>query len=204
MSFEDNYGQKAYDLILRAKLSLQMGKLLPYDGPLVRLVIQEQHDLNRKLRTMEAEGVTTSTHERWPALVILIRVVHQNKRCLLAYHSHRLGVIRTVYWEAGGAIAHVLALHRDDMSTDEVQYLHGFHDSVIQYRDALSPTNAMDLTMGVEDAPKESLLITVEAVIEPGPLYLESGLMDFKVGHRYVLLKHEVEHLILLGYLHEV
>ncbi|KAF7366671.1 GINS complex Psf1 component [Mycena sanguinolenta] len=204
MSFEDSFGRLANDLVLRAKLSSELKRLLPYDGPLVRLVLQEQHDLNAKIGAMEAEGVTTSMHERWPALVILIRVVHQNKRCLLAYHSHRLDVIRTAYWEAGGAIAHVLAAHQHEMSTNEIQYLHGLHDSVVRYRDDLSATDVVDLTMGIEDPPRESVFVTVETIREPGPLYIESGLINFKVGQRYILLKHDIEHLILQGYLREV
>ncbi|KAF7361173.1 hypothetical protein MSAN_01149200 [Mycena sanguinolenta] len=186
MSFEDSFGRLANDLVLRAKLSMQMGELLPYDGPLVRLILQEQHDLNARLGAMEAAGVTASTHERWPVLVILIRVVHQNKRCLLAYHSYRL------------------TTHERNMSTHEVQYLRGFHDSVIQYRDALSATGVVDLNMNIEDPPRESVFATVETVVECGPLYIESGLIDFKLGHRYVLVKQQIEHLILQGYLREV
>ncbi|KAF8156270.1 hypothetical protein K438DRAFT_2026313 [Mycena galopus ATCC 62051] len=34
MSFDDTYGTLAHDLVLRAKLSMDLGKLLPYDGPL--------------------------------------------------------------------------------------------------------------------------------------------------------------------------
>ncbi|KAF8204140.1 GINS complex Psf1 component [Mycena galopus ATCC 62051] len=204
MSFEDSFEHLGNDLVLRAKLSMEMGILLPYDGPLVRLILQEQYDLDARLGAMEAAGVTESTHERWPALVILSRVVHQNKRCLLAYHSHRLGVLRAAYWEVGGVITHVLAIHVGDMSTDEVQYLRDFHQSVLQYRDALSPGDTLDLAMGVENPPLQLVFTTVEAVVEPGPLYIESGLVDFKVGPRYTLIKQHIEHLILQGYLREV
>ncbi|KAF7330633.1 hypothetical protein MSAN_02457300 [Mycena sanguinolenta] len=181
MSFEDSFGRLANDLVLRAKLSMQMGELLPYDGPLVRLILQEQHDLNARLGAMEAAGVTASTHERWPMLVILIRVVHQNKP----------------YWAAGGAIAHVLATHERNMSTHEVQYLRGFHDSVIQYRDALSATDVVDLNMNIEDPPRESVFATVETVVECGPLYIDWAIATF-------LVKQQIEHLILQGYLREV
>jgi hypothetical protein len=64
MSFDDAYGTLAYDLVHRAKLSMELDQLLPYDGPLVRRIIQEQHDLDSKIRGMEVDGVTTSTHER--------------------------------------------------------------------------------------------------------------------------------------------
>src|ERR1700753_465323 len=73
MSFEDSYGELANRLVLQAKLSLQLGKLLPYSGPLVRLVIQEQHELEKKIQAMKYDGVTTSEHARWPTLIILAR-----------------------------------------------------------------------------------------------------------------------------------
>ncbi|KAJ7870816.1 hypothetical protein B0H14DRAFT_2571134 [Mycena olivaceomarginata] len=169
MSFDDAYGTLAYDLVRRAKLSMELNQLLPYDGPLVRRIIQEQHNLDSKIRGMEVDGVTTSTHERWPALVILARIVQQNKWCLLAYHSHCLGVINTTYWQAGGAVVHVLTAHEANMSSD-----------------------------------KTLAFITVETVVEPGPIYLESGLVDFKLGHHYFLVKEHIEHLLLQGYLRKV
>ncbi|KAJ7787752.1 GINS complex Psf1 component [Mycena olivaceomarginata] len=205
MSFGDSYAELANRLVLRAKSSLELGKLLPYDGPLVRLVIQEQCELERKIRALEDDGVTTATHERWPTLIILVRVVHQNKRCLLAYHSQRLSAIRTAYWAAGGAAAHVIAQLRNDMSQDEIVYLRSYHESVVEYRQMLSPVDVVDLAMGIEDPPGESPLITVEAVLPlGGPVHTGSGLVDFRVGHRFVLEKHDIEHLILQGYLREV
>ncbi|KAJ7758584.1 GINS complex Psf1 component [Mycena olivaceomarginata] len=190
---------------LRAKSSLELGRLLPYDGPLVRLVIQEQNELEMKIRALEDDGVTTATHARWPTLIILVRVVHQNKRCLLAYHSQRLSAIRTAYWAAGGAAPHVIAQLRDDMSQDEIVYLRSYHESVVEYRQTLSPADVLDIAMGIEDPPRESPFITVEVVLPlGGPVHTESGLLDFRVGHRYVLQKRDVEHLILQGYLREV
>ncbi|KAF8172261.1 GINS complex Psf1 component [Mycena galopus ATCC 62051] len=205
MSFEESYAELANRLILRAKLSKELGRLLPYDGLLVRLVLQEQHELEKRIRALQQDGVTTSAHERWPTFVILVRVVHQNKRCLLAYHSQRLDAIRTAYWAAGGALAHVLAQSRADMSQDEITYLRSHHDSVVQYREELSATDVMGLTMGIEHPPMESPFVTVECVLPiGGPVHTESGLLNFEIGPRYVLQKSDVEHLLLQGYLREV
>ncbi|KAF8166339.1 GINS complex Psf1 component [Mycena galopus ATCC 62051] len=202
MSFGDSYAELANRLILQAKSSLDLGTLLPYDGPLVRLVIQEQYELEKRIRALEDDGVTTATHERWPTLVILVRVVHQNKCCLLAYHSQHLSAIRTACWAADGAAAHVIAQLRNDMSQDEIVYLRSYHDSVVQYCQTLSPANVLDLAMGIEDPPGESPFIMVEAVLPlGGPIHTESGLLDFQIGHCYVLQKRDIEHLILQGYL---
>ncbi|KAJ7697941.1 hypothetical protein B0H14DRAFT_2418021 [Mycena olivaceomarginata] len=206
MSFGDSYADLANRLILRAKSSLELGRLLPYDGPLVRLVIQEQNELEMKIRALEDDGVTTATHARWPTLIILVRVVHQNKRCLLAYHSQRLSAIRTAYWAAGGAAPHVIAQLRDDMSQDEIVYLRSYPR--VRRRipaKPFRPADVLDIAMGIEDPPRESPFITVEVVLPlGGPVHTESGLLDFRVGHRYVLQKRDVEHLILQGYLREV
>ncbi|KAJ7211780.1 hypothetical protein B0H12DRAFT_1156811 [Mycena haematopus] len=118
--------------------------------------------------------------ERWPAVIILAR---------------RLGLIRTAYWAAGGAVAHVLRELQDSI----------YHESVTQYRDQLSRTDVLDLALGVDDPPTESAFITVETVIRPGgPIWTESGLMEFEFGARYIVLKRDVEHLILQGYLRQV
>ena len=173
---------------------------------------------------MKHGGVTTSAHDRWPTLIILARyadfttaaheswpliilarVVVQNKRCLLAYHSQRLDTITTAYWTAGGAVTHVISQLRDDMSRDEINYLREYHQSVVEYRQQLSPTDVIDFTMGIEDPPRESSFVTVETMRNiGGPIHTESGLLDFQLGHQYVLLKRDVEHLILQGYLREV
>jgi GINS complex subunit 1 len=205
MSFRGSYTELANRLILRAKSSQELGKLLPYDGPLVRLVIQEQHELEREIRGLEDAGVTDATHKRWPALIILVRVVHQNKRCLLAYHHQRLSILHTAYWAAGGAVAHVIAQLRDDMSQHEITYLRSYHESVMEYRQILSPDDLLDLAMGIKDPPTDSTLITVEAVRSlDGPVHTASGLVDFRVGDRFVLPKRDIEHLIIQGYLRKV
>ena len=135
-------------------------------------------------------------------LTILARVVLQNKWCLLAYHSQRLETIETVYWAAGGAVAHVIANLRDNMSKEEITFLRSYHESIVEYRQQLSPTDVINLTMGIEDPPRESPFVTVETVLRlGGPVHTESGLLDFELGRRYVVLKRDVEHLILQGYL---
>ncbi|KAJ7367066.1 hypothetical protein DFH08DRAFT_949057 [Mycena albidolilacea] len=121
MSAEDPYGELANHLIRQSKLSLDLGKLLPYD---------EQKDLERSIEVMREDEVLPGD-ERWPKVIILARVVAQNKRCLLAYHSQRLDTIRTAYWAA----THITEELRDQMSTTEIDYLHHYRESVIKFYD---------------------------------------------------------------------
>ncbi|KAJ7865216.1 hypothetical protein B0H13DRAFT_2353133 [Mycena leptocephala] len=173
MSFEGSYGELANRLVLQSKQSMNLAKLLVYDGPLVRQVIQEQKELDRKLREMESNGVTMRD-PMWPVLVISARVMHQNKRCLLAYHSQRSDIIRAAYWEAGGAASHVLETLQQNMSQSEIQYLRDYRDSVVTFRNSISPDDVVDLALGMVDPPKQ-LTVTVETFICPGPIQTQSG-----------------------------
>jgi GINS complex subunit 1 len=202
MSFENSYGELANHLVLQSKQSMNLAKLLPYDNTLVRQVIQEQKELDKKLRVMESNGAKMGD-PKWPVLVILARVMHQNKRCLLAYHSQRLDIIRAAYWEAGGAVGHVLEQVQQNMSQSEIQYLRDYRDSVVTFRNDILPDDVVDLALGMTDPPKQ-LTTTVETVVSPGLIHTQSGIIDFQHGQRYILLKSDVEHLILQGYLKEV
>ncbi|KAJ7829976.1 GINS complex Psf1 component [Mycena olivaceomarginata] len=200
MSVEDPYGDLAYHLIRQSKLSLNLGKLLPYNGPLVRSMIQEQKDLERSIVEVLREDGVLPGDERWPKTIILARVIAQNKQCLLVYHSQRLDTIQTVYWAA----THITEELRDKMSTTEIDYLRHYRKSVAKFCDQVAPDDVFGLAMGIEDPPGPSLFITMETVVPPGPVHIESGLMDFELGTRYIVWKPHVEHLILQSYLREV
>ncbi|KAF8136017.1 hypothetical protein K438DRAFT_1786639 [Mycena galopus ATCC 62051] len=192
MSFEESYAELANRLILRAKLSKELGRLLPYDGLLVRLVLQEQHELEKRIRALQQDGVTTQSGPPKQTLSSGIPFAAPRR-----YSDRLLG--------RGRSLAHVLAQSRADMSQDEITYLRSHHDSVVQYREELSATDVMGLTMGIEHPPMESPFVTVECVLPiGGPVHTESGLLNFEIGPRYVLQKSDVEHLLLQGYLREV
>jgi GINS complex subunit 1 len=89
------------------------------------------------------------------------------------------------------------------MSQSEIQYLRDYRDSVVAFRNNIFPDDVVDLALGMTDPPKQ-LTITVETIVSPGPIHTQSGIIDFQHGQRYILLKSDVEHLILQGYLKEV
>ncbi|KAK7059852.1 hypothetical protein R3P38DRAFT_2495839 [Favolaschia claudopus] len=205
MSFDDTYAESAHRLVLQSKLSMDLRQLLTYNGPLVRLAIEEQCQIDRRMSSMEADGVTTPEHPRWPALIILARVIQQNKRCLLAYHNQRLELIQAAYWAAAGSVPHVLTNLRRYMSKEEVTFLRGYHDSVVEYRRQFAVDDIIDLALGIENPPRVSIFVMVEGVVSlDGPVCTESGVVEFLPGKRYVVRKYEIEHLILQGYLREV
>jgi GINS complex subunit 1 len=162
-------------------------------------VIQEQKDLERSIEVLRDDAVLPGD-ARWPKAIILARVIAQNKRCLLAYHSQRLDTIQTAYW----ATTHITEELRDMMSTAEIDYLRHYRESVAIFRDQVAPDDVFGLAMGIEDPPGPSLFIMVETVDPTGPVHIDSGLMDFQSGIRYTVWKPHVEHLILQGYLREV
>ncbi|KAK7016270.1 GINS complex Psf1 component [Favolaschia claudopus] len=199
MSLDHAYGELATRLIAQSKRSLSLNELLPYDRPLVQSIIQEQKDLERAIQNLREEGVLPAD-PRWPRVVIFATIIERNKRCLLAYHSQRLDAIHTMYWSTTRISKEI----QERMSTAEIEHIHRYRESVYQFRDQLAPDDILDLAMGIEDPPRESVFITVEALVEHGPICTESGTMTFALGRRYILMKSDVEHLILQGLLREV
>ncbi|KAJ7228441.1 hypothetical protein GGX14DRAFT_554536 [Mycena pura] len=67
MTSDESYGALANQLVLRSesKLSMDLETLLPYDGPLIRSMLQEQKDLDGKVQQMEGNGVKVG-HASWP------------------------------------------------------------------------------------------------------------------------------------------
>ncbi|KAJ7902593.1 hypothetical protein B0H14DRAFT_2555132 [Mycena olivaceomarginata] len=180
MLFEDSYGELANHLVLQSKQSMNLAKLLPYDDTLVWQVIQEHKELDKKLQAMESNRVEMGD-PKWPVVVISARVMHQSKQCLLAYHSQRLDIIRTAYWEAGGAASHVLGQLQQNMSQLEIQYLRDYRDSVVIFCNNIFPDDIVDLTLGMTD-PLKQLTIAVETIVSPGPIHTQSGIIDFQHG----------------------
>ncbi|KAJ7228437.1 hypothetical protein GGX14DRAFT_554532 [Mycena pura] len=67
MTSDESYGALANQLVLRSesKLLMDLETLLPYDGPLIWSMLQEQKDLDGKVQQMEGNGVKVG-HASWP------------------------------------------------------------------------------------------------------------------------------------------
>ncbi|RXW20579.1 hypothetical protein EST38_g5273 [Candolleomyces aberdarensis] len=196
------YGDLATQLLLESRRSTQTDTLAKYNDPLVRSLIREQRELERAADTL----VETEQNARGPpppGLLIIQTAINRNKRCLLAYHTHRLSMLQNLYWACGGALPHLLTNSdlRSRMSPHEVDYLRQYNASLMEFRSDF--TYELDVMSGIEKPPKE-IHVRVRVVRECGVVQTENGSIDFKRGERYVVRRADVENLIVQGFLEEV
>jgi GINS complex subunit 1 len=192
------FGEQATALVLESRRSTATDTLLKYNDSLVRSIIREQRDLEKLvLPLLESDG------DPPPQVLIYQTVIARNKRCLLAYHAHRLDRLRDLYWASGGSVPHILSNPelRARMSPHEVDYLKMYNESIILYRSEF--TNELDITANVERPPKD-LHVLVKVVRDCGVVQTEAGSIDFKKGQRFMVQRADIEHLITQGYLEEV
>lgn len=199
------FGDLATQLVLESRRSTATDTLLKYNDSLVRSIIREQRDLERAadplvLQSLDAPEGTPPP----PGLIIIQTAINRNKRCLLAYHSHRVERFRDMYWAVGGALPHILsnADIRSKLSPHEVDYLRQYHDSVMEYRADLG-TNELDIMAGIE-RPIKDLNVLVKVVKDCGVIQTELGSIDFKKGQRFMVRRADIEHLIVQDYLEEI
>ncbi|KAG2138430.1 uncharacterized protein EDB93DRAFT_724554 [Suillus bovinus] len=170
------FGDLATQLIAESRRSTLTDTLLKYNDNLVRSIIREQRDLEKMTET--SQNVT-------PAMLIFQTTIVRNKRCLLAYHKHRMDRLRDMYWTAGGALPHILSNQdiRSKLSPHEVDFLR-------QYTSITHP-------------PKD-LHVLVHVIRDCGIIQTELGTINFQKGQRFMVRRADIEHLIVQGYLEEV
>ncbi|KAG6806887.1 hypothetical protein H0H92_009691 [Tricholoma furcatifolium] len=192
------YGDLATQLLVEARRSTQTDSLLKYNDALVRSIIREQRDLEKAAEPLAAIDGPPS-----PTLIVIESAIARNKRCLLAYHTHRTDRLRDMYWAVGGALPHILSNQniRAKLSPHEVDFLRDYHTSVMEFR--VDFADELDIMAGIENPPKE-LNVHVVVVRECGEIQTELGNINFKKGERYMVRRADIEHLIVQGYLEEV
>jgi len=200
MSDTRQYGELATQLLTESRRSTQTDTLLKYNDPLVRSIIREQRDLERAADTLVASADGRAPP---PALLIIQTAINRNKRCLLAYHTHRVDKLRDMYWAVGGALPHLLsnAELRSRMSPHEVDYMRQYNASLMEFRAEFA--HELDIMANITHPPKD-LHVMVRVVRDCGVIQTELGSIDFQVGQRYMVRRADIEHLIVQGYLEEM
>lgn len=192
------YGDLATQLLMESRRSTQTDTLLKYNDSLVRSIIREQRDLEKDINALAVDGRSPP-----PGMLIIQTAINRNKRCLLAYHSHRVDRLRDMYWAVGGALPHLLsnADIRSKLSPREVDYLRQYNSSVMEFRAEFS--HELDITASITKPPKD-LHVMVRVVRDCGVIETELGSIDFQKGQRFMVRRADIEHLIVQGYLEEV
>ncbi|KAF5369471.1 hypothetical protein D9758_002715 [Tetrapyrgos nigripes] len=193
------FGDLATQLVTESRRSTQADTLLKYNDSLVRSLIREQRDLEKAAESLDIPDSDNPP----PALLIIQTAISRNKRCLLAYHSHRVDRLRDMYWAVGGALPHLLSNQdiRSKLSPYEVDYLRQYNSSVMEFRSEFS--HELDITASIVNPPKD-LHVLVHVVRDCGVIQTELGSIDFQKGQRFMVRRADIEHLIVQGYLEEV
>ncbi|KAJ7237008.1 hypothetical protein C8J57DRAFT_1291326 [Mycena rebaudengoi] len=203
MSDARQYGELGTQLVVESRRSTQTDTLLKYNDSLVRSIIREQRDLEKAAVALVLAAADDPSPP--PALMILQTAIARNKRCLLAYHNHRISFLCTLYWSLGASLPPLLSAEatniRARLSPHEVDYLREYHASVMSFRAEFS--HELDITAGITDPPKD-LHVRVHVVRDCGVIQTESGSIDFRKGRRFMVRRSDIEHLITQGYLEEV
>ena len=191
------FGELGTQLVTEAKRSTATDTLLKYNDTLVRSIVREQRDLEKAVNSLVHQVAPS------PALYVYQTAIVRNKRCLLAYHANRIDRLRDMYWAVGGALPHILSNQdvRSKLSPHEVDYLREYNASVMEFRSEFS--HELDITASITHPPKE-LHVLVRVVRDCGVIQTELGSIDFKKGHRFMVRKADIEHLIVQHYLEEV
>ena len=199
------FGDQALALIVEARRSSQTDTLSKYNDEVVRNVQREMRMIHADLAVAVAsqEGAQTPAKPVLCASTIYHMAIRRNKRCLLAYHAHRLERLKALYWASGGALPHILndTDIRAKLSPHEVDFLREYHSMMSDYRNDF--LDVLDVAAGISVPPKD-YKIRVMVVKECGMVHTESGTWNFQKGNRYDVPRASVEHLIVQGYLEVV
>ncbi|KAJ2970056.1 hypothetical protein NUW54_g12819 [Trametes sanguinea] len=101
---------------------------------------------------------------------------------------------------------------RSKLSPHEVDFLRSYAASLLTLRTeafssdaggAVGLTEDIDLLAPISHPPKD-LQVHVRVVRDCGVVHTELGAIDFKRGHRFLVRRSDIEHLIVQGYLEEL
>ncbi|TBU35047.1 hypothetical protein BD311DRAFT_681398 [Dichomitus squalens] len=238
MSNANQYGDLATQLLTESRRSTATNTLLKYNDVLVRSIIREQRDLEAAIEAALAHSAAAAAGENayMPTVLLYQTAILRNKRCLLAYHHHRVEFLKDLYWSVGGALPLLLSLApapaadasagagghggaasaapqdiRSKLSPHEVDFLRSYAASLLTLRtEAFSSasgagaglTEDVDLLAPISYPPKD-LQVHVRVVRDCGIVHTELGAIDFRRGHRFLVRRSDIEHLIVQGYLEE-
>lgn len=197
-------GDLATQLVTESRRSTATDTLFKYNDTLVRTIIREQRGLENMTTTaLESIPELQDASQLPPAVAIYQTAILRNKRCLLAYHQHRMNYLKDLYWNLGGALPPILSNPqiRANLAPHEVEFLREYNAMVVDFRADF--TDELDITSGIEAPPKD-IHVLVRVVKDCGVIQTEVGTIDFQKGQRFMVRKSDIEHLIIQGYLEEV
>jgi GINS complex subunit 1 len=202
-----NYGQRGVDLLRELKRS---DWLPSYNEDGVRATLQEinlhTEELQNIVRANNRVGgndTSSSTAgggapvpiEMRPVMLLHEVSIKRNKRCLLAYHAHRIDKLRALRWETAGSLSTPMKFV---LSEAEIDFFHEYDK--LASRHAIGSMGG-GLDWNADQNPPEENFIQVR-VVQSGLGKIETelcGVVDLEVGSMHYLPRSDVEHLVRQG-----
>ena len=181
-----SYGQRGVSLLQELKRS---DWLPPYNENGVRQTLEEiSLHIDALIEEVEQHR-QKQERESKPSIFIHEAAIRRNKRCLLAYHAHRLKKLRSLRWETTGMLTTNIKSLLDE---SEVDFFNQYDELISNYSTKIN----MDLsTLCVPD--KEYVQVRVVKDVGLAPIMTEFGnCVKFDAGSVHFLRRGDVEHLI--------
>lgn len=213
------YGEDGVKLVAECKRSLD--KMTPYNHTLCESVIAEMQtlvqdivDTAKRQSDFQATTISEEQREEMAQGIRVKALMHQacikrNKRCLLAYHKHRLDCLKHSSWDL------IMSSHLPDKSKDVASNELAIPESLLCvkeaqfYEDYQSLIEELcmqfpDLDLNATLQPPKELFLYVRVLKDCGELHTENGLVRLVKDTQHYLRRTDVERLIAKGYLQHV
>ena len=193
------YGDKALELL--TEFNRRGSNIAPFNEDGVRKVLAETKQLfeaNQRDVASAVEGgessLVTSVHFRHACL-------ERNRRCLLAYLTARLAMLRRYRWEFGSILPPDV---RANVSELEAKWLNNYSRNLASYMGSIGNGAGLDLTQDIQ--PPKSVYVEVRCLQEYGEYELEAtgDLIALKKNSTHLLPRAEAEPLIRRGILQHI
>lgn len=143
------FGDLSAALMQESRRATLTNTLLKYNQNLVHSITREIRFLDSSLDSLvprhNALPQNLSQGELCAISIYSASLLH-NRRCLVAYHKHRLNILKSLYWKSGCALPLTLnAPHiRPNLSPAEVDFLRQYDDMVREFRDEFKDISGDD------------------------------------------------------------
>ena len=172
-----------------------MFAVIPSNNPQVRLVLEEMRSLfESNMREVKSSGSVS------PAIHMRHAAIERNKRCLLAYISHRAERVRDMRWNFGAVLPPDV---KAQLCEPEVAFFGRYSRDLATYMRSIGDGVGLDLMSDLH--PPKSLYVEVRCAQDYGELETEDGdVIVLKKNTQHFLPRSLCEPLIRQGVLQHV
>ncbi|TPX35509.1 hypothetical protein SmJEL517_g02115 [Synchytrium microbalum] len=169
-----------------------------YSEDTVRAVITEIKLLANETNLLVSEYVLNNARPPPPvaaAVAMHTLAIKRSKRCLLAYHLHRIKLVKELVWTVGSIPADT----RQKCSPTEIEFSQGYRNALMAYR-----AEFLDIDLTAAPVPPGDVFVEVRVLKDCGEVLTESGTIQLAKGTQHYVRRTDVEQFITQGYLKHV